>query len=410
MYIATSRGADAATGLPGSGGPVRKTVAGTVLALGLVSMVTDISSEMVTAVLPLYFVVGLGLSPLQFGVLDGLYSGVTALVRLLGGHVADRWQRRKAVALVGYGLSALCKLGLLAAGSSVAALGTVLVADRTGKGLRTAPRDALISLSSTPETLGRAFGVHRAMDTVGAFLGPLVAMFLLWASLGSYDAVFFVSFCFAALGVLLLTLLVRDRRTPVRDRSVRLRLVLTPPFRRVCLWAILLGGVTVGDAFLYLLLQQRLGLNPVHFPLLALGTAAVYLLLAVPLGRLADRVGRWTVFLGGHVLLVLAFALQLTAATGIAVAVVSLLLHGSFYAATDGVLMAAAGPLLPERVRTSGLALLQTGQALAKLVSSVLFGLAWTMWGTHTAVLVAVIALFAVVAGAAIVRPLGGVS
>ena len=410
MYIATTRGADAAAGVPGSGDPVRKALAGNVLALGLVSMITDISSEMVTAVLPLYFVVGLGLSPLQFGVLDGLYSGVTALVRLLGGHVADRWQRRKAVALTGYGLSALCKLGLLAACSSVGALGAVLVADRTGKGLRTAPRDALISLSSTPETLGRAFGVHRAMDTTGAFLGPLAAMFLLWVSLGSYDAVFFTSFCFAALGVLLLAVLVRDRRNPLPDRPAVRELVLSGPFRRICGWAFLLGGVTVGDAFLYLLLQQRLDLAPVAFPLLALGTAGVYLLLAVPLGRLADRVGRWTVFLGGHVVLLLAFSLLLTPATGVALAGVALLLHGSFYAATDGVLMAAAGPLLPESSRTSGLALLQTGQALAKLVSSVLFGLAWTVWGAHTAVLVAVVVLVVVVAGAAIARPLGGVS
>lgn len=133
MYIATSRSADSAAGIPDPKGTARR-VSGNVLALGMVSMVTDISSEMVTAVLPVYLVLGLGLSPLQFGVLDGLYSGVTALVRLAGGHVADRFGRFKAVAGFGYGLSAVCKLGLLAAGSSVGAIGAVLAADRTGRG------------------------------------------------------------------------------------------------------------------------------------------------------------------------------------------------------------------------------------------------------------------------------------
>ncbi|RKT57214.1 MFS transporter [Saccharothrix australiensis] len=396
MYIATARQT------PSEKKADRGRVAGNVLALGLVSLVTDVSSEMVTAVLPLYFVVALGLSPFQFGLLDGLYSGVTAVVRLLGGHAADRWQRRKAVALAGYGMSAVAKLGFLAAGSSVGALGGVLAVDRTGKGLRTAPRDALISLSSAPDALGRAFGVHRAMDTVGAFLGPLVAIFVLWASLGSYDAVFVTSFCFAVLGVLLLAMLVRDKRSPLPARP-RLKALWRGEFRRVVGWASLLGLVTVGDAFLYLLLQQELRLDAVHFPLLALGTAAVYLLLAVPLGRLADRVGRWPVFLAGHVALALAFGLLLTPFVN---AFVVLALHGAFYAATDGVLMAAAGPLLPAELRTSGMAVLQTGQALAKLVSSVLFGAMWTFWGVPTALLVSLAALVVVLGGAAVLRPL----
>ncbi|MEV0680291.1 MFS transporter [Actinosynnema sp. NPDC050436] len=394
MYLSTAR--QAPEGARGGG-----RVAGNVLALGLVSLVTDISSEMVTAVLPLYFVVALGLSPLLFGVLDGLYSGVTAVVRLLGGHVADRFQRRKAVALAGYGLSAAAKIGFLVVSSPVA-LGGVLAVDRTGKGLRTAPRDALISLSSPADGLGRAFGVHRAMDTVGAFIGPLAAMFVLWASLGSYDAVFVTSFCFAVLGVALLALLVRDKQSPAATRP-RLRSLWTREFRRVVGWAALLGVVAVGDGFLYLLLQQELRLDAVHFPLLALGTAAVYLLLAVPLGKLADRVGRWPVFLAGHVALAAAFGLLLTPYVNV---VAVLALHGLFYAATDGVLPAAAGPLLPAALRTSGMAVLQTGQALAKLVSSVLFGALWTIWGVSTALTVSLTALAVVLAGAAVLRPL----
>ncbi|NRQ40236.1 MFS transporter [Nonomuraea sp. NN258] len=355
-----------------------RAVPANVVALGLVSLVTDISSEMVTAVLPLYLVGALGLSLVQFGVLDGLYFGVTALVRLAGGHAADRWRRRKLVAGLGYGISAACKLGLLAAGGSVAALGLVVAADRTGKGLRTAPRDALITLSAPPDRLGGAFGAHRAMDTMGALLGPLAAFAVLTATAGAYDAVFVTSFCVAALGVLLLILYVRDRRGPLVTRvTLRAAVLKQPGFRRVCLVAAALGLVTVSDAFVYLLLQRRLAIAPELFPLLPLGTAAAYLTLAVPLGRLADRYGRAAVFVAGHAALLAAYLLLM----GPAWLVPVLVLHGLFYAATDGVLMALAGPMLPESVRTSGLALLQTGQAAARMASSVLFGVLWAGLG-----------------------------
>lgn len=349
-----------------------------VLALGAVSLVTDVSAEMITAVLPLYLVSALGLSLVQFGVLDGLYFGVTAAVRLAGGHAADRWRRRKLVAGLGYGLSAVAKLGLLVAGSSAVALGAVVAADRTGKGLRTAPRDALITLSAPRGALGTAFGVHRAMDTTGAFLGPLVAFAVLALTGGAYDAVFVTSFCVAVLGVLVLALFVRDRRGPVAPRpSLRTAVLKDRTFLRLCLVTTLLGLVTVSDSFVYLMLQRRLGFAPELFPLLPLGTAGAYLLLAVPFGKLADRYGRTTVFLGGHLALLAAYLVLM----GPGWLVPVLLLHGLFYAATDGVLMALAGPMLPESLRTSGLALLQTGQASARMLSSVAFGVLWTALG-----------------------------
>ncbi|MEU0533801.1 MFS transporter [Amycolatopsis tolypomycina] len=406
MYIAASRTSDLASGTDRK--PALKRVSANVVALGMVSLVTDVSSEMVTAVLPLYLVLGLGLNPLQFGLLDGLYTGATAVVRVLGGHLADRWRRLKAVAGFGYGLSAVCKLGLVAAGSSVAAIGLVLAADRTGKGLRTGPRDALISLSSEPATLGRSFGVHRAMDTVGAFLGPLVAMAVLALSLGSYDSVFVTSFCIAAIAVLLLALFVRDRPGNVDRAAVSARAALgllkQQDFRRLTLWAALLGLVTVGDSFVYLVLQRRWEIAATYFPLLPLGTAGVYLLLAVPLGKLADRVGRWPVFLGGHVALCLALVL-LCGPVYAVLPVVALALHGVFYAATDGVLMAAAGPIVPAGLRATGLAVVQTGQAVARMLSSVLFGLAWTLWDLQPAVLVAAACLAVVALAAAFAKP-----
>ncbi|MGW1060674.1 MFS transporter [Micromonospora rubida] len=370
-----------------------RSVPANVLALGMVSMVTDISAEMVTAVLPLYLVLALGLNPLQIGVLDGLHFGVTALVRLAGAHASDRWRHRKLVAASGYGVSALAKLGLLLAGTSVGALGAVITADRAGKGLRTAPRDAMISLSTPPDRLGQAFGVHRAMDTLGAFLGPLAAFGVLAATGGSYDAVFMTSFCVAALGLVLLALYVRDPRTTLAAEPPRIGAAVRaiagdPAFRRICAITVLLSLVTVSDFFIYLLLQKQLAMTPGLFPLLPLGTAAVYLLLAVPLGRLADRRGRVGVFLGGHVALLAAYLLLAGAATGIALLIAVLVLHGTFYAATDGVLMSAAGPLLPETLLASGMAVLQTAQALARLGSSVAFGALWTAWDARMGLLV----------------------
>ncbi|MYW03506.1 MFS transporter [Streptomyces sp. SID3343] len=363
----------------------------------MVSLVTDVSSEMVTAVLPVYLVTGLGLTMLQFGFLDGLYSGVTVFLRLVGGHLADRFSARKRVAGVGYAMSAVAKLGLPLAGASVPGIGAVLAADRAGKGLRTAPRDALISLSSTPQAQGRAFGVHRALDTIGAFVGPLVAFVILAAVGTAYDAVFVVSFCVGLVGVAMLVLFVRDHRDPLDTDKVgwrdALRLLRDRPYRRLCVVAALLGLVSVSDAFVYLLLQHRLDLAPHRFPLLPLGTAGVYLVLAIPIGRLADRVGRRRVFLAGHVALLGVYVLVGGPVGGTVLLVAVLALHGVFYAATDGVLSAAAGARLPAAGRAGGLAVVQTGQATGRFASSMIFGALWTAWGPQAAIRVLAVAL-----------------
>jgi MFS family permease len=346
-------------------------------------------------VLPIYLVLGLNLSPLAFGVLDGVHTGATAVLRVVGGFVADRFRRRKLVAGAGYALSAVAKLGLLLAGRSVPAIGAVIAVDRLGKGIRTAPRDALITLATPPEALGRAFGVHRAMDGVGAFLGPLAALAVLLAVGPNYDAVFVASFCVAALAVVVLVLFVRERpasagpadrpdghRVTVREAAGLLR---ERTARRLVLAAALLGLATIGDGFVYFLLYRREDVELRWFPLLAVGTSLVYLLLAGPLGVLADRVGRLPVVAGGYAALGVTYLLLAGPVHGWPLLVFTLALYGLFYAATDGVLIALAGPVLPARVRATGIALVQTGQALAYLVSSVLFGLAWQLWGPRAA-------------------------
>ncbi|AWZ13977.1 MFS transporter [Streptomyces sp. ICC1] len=417
MYLA-DRSAPAGAKTAPDGSPVRApAVASAVLALGAVSLITDISSEMVTAVLPLYLVAGLGLSPLGFGALDGLYNGVSALVQLTGGHLADRIRNHKLIAGIGYGLSALCKPLLLLA-HSLGPISVVLALERTGKGLRTAPRDALISLSTPAELQGRAFGVHRAMDTTGALLGPLAAFFILSVTVDGYDAVFGVSACIAALGVVVLVLFVPSGAdpgaagTPARPAPARpaapakpvpgtpaapkpgagavnvreaLALLRLPRLRALAACAALLGLTTVSDAFLYLLLQDRTGIGEQWFPLLPLGTAAVFLLLAVPAGALADRIGRRTVFLAGHALLLTGYGLLLWAPAWPALPYLVLVLHGMFYAATDGVLPAAVAATVPAKLRGTGIAVVGTSQALARFGCSLAFGGAWTLWGSGPA-------------------------
>lgn len=373
-------------------------MAGNVLALGFTSLFTDISSEMVNAVLPIYLVFQLGFSPLQFGLFDGAYQGVTGLLRIAGGIVADRRRRYKEVAGIGYALSAACKLGLLASSAWVLTTGVLLV-DRTGKGLRTAPRDALISLSSRTEHLAESFGVHRALDTAGALLGPVLAFVLLALAPAAYDSIFVASFCVAMIGLGVLVLFVRNRapaRLPAGTcpswRSA-LGLLRITRFRRLAGAGTVLGLVTVSDPFIYLVLQRHSGMSPRPFPLLFVGTALVYLLFAVPFGRLADRVGRTPMFLAGYGLLAGAYGVVLLGGASWPMIVLLLGLLGTYYAATDGVLMAMTSATLPPHLRASGLALLTTMSASARFLASVGFGLCWTWRGAGGAVAVFLVAL-----------------
>ena len=366
-------------------------VSSTVLLLGTTSLLTDISSEMVSAVLPLYLVFVNGYSPLAFGVIDGIYQGGAALVRVAAGFVGDRWRRHKEVAVAGYGLSAACRLALLTAGSAVGTIGAIVLADRTGKGIRTAPRDAMISLSTPREELGTAFGVHRAMDTTGAMDGPLLAFAILAAAPLAFHSLFLVSLCFAVVGLMVLVCFVRNpERTEAASEApptVRRTAALLERgrFRTLCLVGGALAAVSASDAFVYLALQRQLDLDARWFPLLFVGTAVVFMTLAVPLGRLADRIGRAKVFIAGHVVLGLVYASLISPALGAATLPLCLLMLGVFYAATDGVLAAMGSALLPESLRASGLALLGTSTSIAKLLASVAFGAAWSVFGLTAA-------------------------
>jgi MFS family permease len=380
-----------------------------VVLLGLVSLFTDISSEMVAAILPLYLFYTLGFTPLQFGVVDGLQQGAAAIVRVAGGFLADRTRRHKEVAALGYGVSAATRLGLLAA-QSVSALGALVFLDRTGKGIRTGPRDALISLSTERRNLATAFGVHRALDTAGAMLGPLLAFWLLTLAPGEFDAIFVVSFCAAIVGLGVLLFFVENRPVLAPDESpvsfaAAVRLLGSRRFAVLVAVAGSLGLVTVSDGFLFIALQRHLDFEPRALPLLFVGTAFAYMVLAIPVGRIADRYGRGRTFLAGYLPLLAAYALLLAPAGPAAELPLYLLLLGLYYAATDGVLMAIASATLPPPLRGSGLALLVTATSVGRLLASILFGMIWEWYDVETAIAVFTVALcVAIVLAAAALR------
>uniref|UniRef100_UPI0039EDFB38 MFS transporter n=1 Tax=Sinomonas sp. G460-2 TaxID=3393464 RepID=UPI0039EDFB38 len=196
---------------PGTGAAPPFKLAPVILALGVVSLLTDVSSESVASVLPLYITASLGLSTIAYGFVDGLYQGISATVRIAAGWTADRVGSQKWVAFAGYGLSAVARVALLIA-DGFGSLAAVIAVDRFGKGIRTAPRDALIRFAAQPEHIGRSFGVHRMLDTVGAALGPVLAFVILLAIPNGYRVVFIASLAFAIIGVAVLGLFVPNER------------------------------------------------------------------------------------------------------------------------------------------------------------------------------------------------------
>ena len=358
-------------------------VGSTVWLLGLTSFFTDVSSEMITATLPLYAMFSLQLSPAAFGLIDGLQQGGASLMRLAGGVVTDRWRQHKAVAAVGYGASAACRLGLLLVGRSPAGLTAITLVDRLGKGLRTSPRDAMISLSTPRAGLAAAFGVHRMLDTLGAMLGPVLAFALLSRTPNGYETVFVASLVLALVGLAILVTFVRnpsiagDHAEPLALGSPA-RLWGDRRIRTMVLSVGGLGAATLSDSFIYLVLQRRLDFNPMYLPLLYVATPAVYMTLAAPMGWAADRIGRGVIVSFGYGALFAVYLLLLMPVAGMPTLVLAIAFMGAYYAATDGVVPALTSAFVDERRRATGLSLVGSASDIGKILSGLLFGWLWS--------------------------------
>ena len=382
--------------------------------LGLTSCLTDLSAEMIVSMLPIYLVLHLHMNPLEYGAIDGLYNGAAvALLSLAAGLYADRTRRHKEVAAAGYGLSALCKL-LLLAGSAWGLIAAVTALDRAGKGTRTAPRDALISFYSSGQRLAASFAVHRALDAGGSLAGPLIAFALLARMPDGYGAVMATSFVFALLGVAIFWLFIENPATkmPARAKPVTLpeafRLFEDRRFRVLAGAGALLSFATISDGFLYMTLQQRSQISTGFFPLLYVVTSCCYMLFSIPIGNLADSWGRAPVLLAGYGMLALLDLILLSSSgLGHAGLLGCLLLFGLSCAATEGVLMAMASAVIPAELRTSGLALLATVVGLGAFLSSLMFGWLWQTGGLRMAVSASGVALIgALLASARWLKPI----
>ena len=357
-------------------------ITGNVLILGLVSLFTDISSEMIYPLLPLFLTTVLGGGPAFLGVIEGVAESTASLLKLVSGILSDRLPGRKKLVLAGYTISSLARPLTAIAGTPLAVL-FIRFADRVGKGVRTSPRDALIADSVEPAIRGKAFGFHRSMDHAGALIGPVIATLLLtWYSL-DIRTVFWLAAIPGGLAVLLIILKVRDVE---KKEAVEGSFLGVFPKGRLRAYLIVLFIFTLGnssDAFL-LLRAGQLGVAPALIPLLWAFFHVVKMLSSMPFGVLSDRIGRRGVIIAGWGVYVLAY-------TGFAFASSSLhvwllfAVYGLFYGLTEGVEKALLTDIAPPAERGSAFGWYNFAIGAGALPASIIFGLIWQKAGAPAA-------------------------
>lgn len=360
-------------------------ITGNVLILGLVSLLTDVSSEMIYPLLPLFLTSVLGAGPAFLGVIEGVAESTAALLKLASGIWSDRVRRRKRLVLFGYGLSSVARPLVALATGPLAVLG-IRFADRIGKGVRSSPRDALIADSVAPQLRGRAYGFHRAMDHAGALLGPLIATALLATWIRDLRWIFALAAIPGLLALLLIALKVRETAGfepfPARGGSF-LRYLPRGPMRRylLILFLFTLGNST--DAFL-LLRAGDLGVAATRIPLLWAFFHLVKMGSVFPLGSLSDRVGRRGMILAGwgvYALAYLGFARassewQIWALFGF---------YGLFYGFTEGTEKALFADFAEPDQRGAAFGWYNCALGVGALPASLLFGWLWQGYGATAA-------------------------
>ncbi|HGA2315919.1 TPA: MFS transporter [Pseudomonas putida] len=362
-----------------------------VWALGFVSLFMDISSEMIHALLPLYMVTVLGTSVVAVGFIEGIAEATASITKVFSGALSDRLGKRKLLTVLGYGLGALTK-PVFPMASGLEWLTAARFVDRIGKGIRGAPRDALVADVTPPELRGAAFGLRQALDTVGAFLGPLLAIALMWLTASHFQTVFWVAVIPAFIAVYILVAFVREPEASPAARPLRSPLALHelarlgPAYWRLIGLAMVFTLARFSEAFL-LLRAQDMGLAPLWAPAVLVLMALAYSLSAYPAGALSDRVGRRGVLMIGLGLLVAADLLLalLPGWAGLALGVAAWGLHLGF---TQGIFAALIADSAPANLRGTAFGLFNLLTGVALLVASVVAGLLWDGAGFQATFLV----------------------
>ena len=359
-------------------------IPGSVWALGIVSMLMDISSEMIHALLPLYLVVGLGASALAVGVIEGIAEATALIVRIFSGALSDRLGHRKWLAALGYGLAAVTK-PVFPLAPSIGWLFAARFIDRIGKGIRGSPRDALIADVTPPDLRGASFGLRQSLDTIGAFIGPLAAVVLMLLTGDNFTLVFWFAVIPAFLSFAVIALVVREPERPAELRPVRAPLSraeiarLGGAFWIVATIAGLFTLARFSEAFL-LLRAQSVGMALAFVPLILVAMNVVYALAAWPAGALSDRIGRYVLLSCGFAILIVA-DLVLAFAPNVATMVLGAALWGLHMGLTQGVLASLVADTAPADLRGTAFGMFNLVAGVATVAASVVAGALWDVVG-----------------------------
>ena len=374
-----------------------------VFILGLVSLWTDASSEMIYPLVPLFLTQVLGAPVAIVGLIEGLAEATASTLKGVSGWLSDRIGRRRPLVVAGYGVAAVAK-PLLALASGWPLVLAARVLDRFGKGVRNSPRDALIGDSSPEGLRGRAFGFHRATDQIGAVIGPLLALPLLALFHQNLRVLFVAAFVPAALGVAILTAVRETGRGPSGSALPRFRLGGTPPaFRRFLVVMLLFTLGNSSDMFLILRAQQ-LGIGTGAVVLLFAVYNAVYAAASYPAGVISDRIGRKRVMMAGLAVFALVYA-GFGLARGPAWVWVLFAIYGLYQGLTDGTSRALVVDLVSPELRATALGVYAMMTGLAALPASVIAGLLWDKVGPAAPFLYGAVMAFLACAGFLLVRP-----
>ena len=352
--------------------------------LGVVSMLMDTSSELIHSLLPVFMVTVLGASAFAVGIIEGIAEATAMITKVFSGYVSDRFRKRKALVVLGYGLAALTK-PLFPLASSLGWIVTARFIDRIGKGIRGAPRDALIADITPPELRGAAYGLRQALDTVGAVAGPLLAIgAMLWFA-DNFRAVFWLATVPALAAVALLIAAVREPEQAADGKPAGPPIVMAD-VRRLSTrywWIVAIAAVMTlarfSEAFL-VLRAQSVGVGLAWVPLVMVLMSVVYALVSYPAGVLADRGRQWLLLSGGMLALIVA-DLILARAGSMYTVLLGTAVWGVHMGLTQGVLAALVAQTAPADLRGTAFGLFNLVSGIALLVASALAGWLWASYG-----------------------------